>query len=275
MFTNRFFDVSIFSSPFSYIEFALRKIRRRREKKPLVEQKLQTRIHGVQWNFTPNHMARPFHCNTGTVAKMEKNNSPEEDLTKDSLSSLPVKCNAVGCIGSNQLETSLCTANNCAKFVHKECHDGLLNRHNITPLTDPLTFKPLFVCSKTCYNKVKKTILQQPNSRIPWDKDGQDGPDDPNHSLRILLDWILKSNYCTFCRGMEAKGLRKIDYGKSLSLQMKDAGCRVPRLADAVAKKIQDLGMKFVQANDWANNTGQGVCEQDGQETFENLVRQK
>ena len=39
-------------------------------------------------------------------------------------------------------------------------------------------------------------------------------------------------------------------------------------------KKNQKLETKFVQAHDWANNTGQDVREQDGQETFENLVHQ-
>ena len=39
-------------------------------------------------------------------------------------------------------------------------------------------------------------------------------------------------------------------------------------------KKIQELETKFDQAHDWANNTGQGVKEQDGQETFENMIRQ-
>ena len=173
---------------------------------------------------------------------MENNNSPEEDLTKDSLSSLPAKCDAIGCIGSNQSETSLCNANNCAKFMQKKCHDRLLNCYHITPLTNPLTSKALFVCSKTYYNKVNKTILQQPNSRIPWDKDGQDGHDNPNHSLRILLDWILKEGtYREFCGGTEAKGLRKIDYGKSLSLQIKDAGCRVPKSADAVVRTCNKI----------------------------------
>ena len=37
----------------------------------------------------------------------------------------------------------------------------------------------------------------------------------------------------------------------------------------------KELETKFVQAHDWANNTGQGVREQDGQETFENLICQR
>ena len=216
-----------------------------------------------------------LHVFEKKACKMENTDTPEEDLTQDSLTK-PAKCDAVGCIGNNQAQWSLCHAKSCSKFVHHECYKRLLNRHNIAALTDPLTSNTLLVCSKTCYNRVNKTFSQQPTSRIPWDKDGREGPDDPNHSLRILLDWLLKEgNYRKFRGGTETKGMRKIDYGKSLSLQMRDAGCRVPRSADAVVKKIQELETKFVQAHDWANNTGQGVREQDGQETFENLVLQR
>ena len=47
------------------------------------------------------------------------------------------------------------------------------------------------------------------------------------------------------------------------------------KFPDAIIKKIQELKTKFVQAHNWANNTGQGVREQDGEETFENLVCQR
>ena len=73
-------------------------------------------------------------------------------------------------------------------------------------------------------------------------------------SQPILLDWLLREgNYHKFRGGMDAKGMRKIDYGKSLSLQMKDAGCCVHQSANSVVKKIQELETKFVQAHDWAN----------------------
>ena len=55
---------------------------------------------------------------------------------------------------------------------------------------------------------------------------------------------------------------------------MRDAGCRVAHSADTIIKKIQELETKFVQQHDWANNTGQGVKEQDCEQTFENLFKQ-
>ena len=116
---------------------------------------------------------------------MNNNNNATllQEVAKDSLSFMPAKCDAVGCIGSTDSETILCNANNCGKVVHKECHNCLLNCHCVEPLIDPLTSNALFACSKTCYNRINKTIIQQPSTQIPWDKDGRNGPDDPKHYL--------------------------------------------------------------------------------------------
>ena len=56
---------------------------------------------------------------------------------------------------------------------------------------------------------------------------------------------------------------------------MKEAGCRYERSAEAVLKKIQDMEGKFIKAHDWANNTGVGVMESEGKETFEDCVRKR
>ena len=126
---------------------------------------------------------RPLHCSK-KLSKIDDIKAPNEDLTQDSVVSNPAKCDAAGCIGDNQFaHWSSCHTNKCLKFIHKECHDRMLDRYPIEPIADPLTSKTLFVCSKTCYNKVFKTIIQQPTSQIPWDKDGQQGPDNPDNSL--------------------------------------------------------------------------------------------
>ena len=199
-----------------------------------------------------------------------------KDIMENAELAINGKCDAVGCTGTQVDALKRWRGSNCTKQAHKSCYQRLLERYNVEPLVDPANGETIIVCSKTCYNKVQKTIVQQPSNRIPWDKDGKDGPNDTNNLLRILLDWLLQEgNYRKFCGGTESKGMRKIDYGKSLSLRMRDAGCRVARSADAVVKKIQELETKFVQAHDWANNTGQGVKEQDGEQTYENLVKQR
>ena len=185
-----------------------------------------------------------------------------------------VKCGARGCVGST-VKLVDCYAPDCSKQVHITCYERLVVlKYKVDELIDPANNKKLFICSKTCYNKVEKAIVNQP-SRIPWEKDGRNGPTDPNTSLKILLDWLLvEGNYMQF-RGCKNNGTRKQTYGQQIADKIKDAGCRIERSADAVVKKIQEIEGRFIKAHDWVNNTGQGVKENESAETFEGLVRQR
>ena len=50
------------------------------------------------------------------------------------------------------------------------------------------------------------------NTRIPWNRDGKNGPQDPNHSKVILIDWITTPrNYEKNC-GTGNNGLKKIQF---------------------------------------------------------------
>ena len=182
------------------------------------------------------------------------------------------KCGAVGCPIPSEVVLP-CFAEGCDKVVHHECyHRAVVKRFSVEPLLDPVTHLDLVVCSKTCHNKVERAIIHQP-TRLPWDKDGKNGPDDPLNSMNILMEWLTEEgNYSRF-RGKDNRGTRKLAYGIQLSNKMKSAGCRVHRSPEAVVKQIQEIEKKFIKANDWANNTGQGVKERDGQATFEDLVR--
>mgnify|MGYP005851490981 CR=1 FL=1 len=185
------------------------------------------------------------------------------------------KCNAVGCTRPTNEPTVTCYERDCVKKVHQSCFTkSVVLKYNVPKLQDPISGASIFVCGKTCYNKVQKVLVSTP-SRLPWDKDGNGGTTDPKNSLRILLDWLLEEgNYNRF-RGHDNHGTRKMTYGQILSSRMKEAGCRVERSAEAVVKKIQEIEGKFIRAHDWVNNTGQGVKERDGMETFEGLVRQR
>ena len=177
-----------------------------------------SRQANTEWNFTPHDPLQQQHVVACSQKQSLQNGKHGEDLIQNSLTK-PAKCDAAECICNNQAQWSLCHAKNCRKLVHHECYDWLLNCHNVAALIDLLTSNTLLVCSKTCYNRVNKMFSQQPTSRISWDKDRQEGPDDSNHSLQILLDWLLKEgNYQKFHGGTKTKCMRKIDYGKSLSL---------------------------------------------------------
>ena len=165
----------------------------------------------------------------------------------------PVKCGAVSC-PMPQAILLTCSGPGCAKNVHAACYQrAILDKFKVDKLVDPVRKCLLYVCSKTCYNKVEKTIVNQPN-RIPWDKDGKNGPEDPINSLSILLQWMLtEGNYNRF-RGHDNGGKRKVSFGVQLSLLMKEKGCRVECSGEAVLKKIQEIESKFIKAHDWVNN---------------------
>mgnify|MGYP005861582479 CR=1 FL=1 len=152
----------------------------------------------------------------------------------------PIKCGAVGCKLPNS-DIVTCNNEGCTKKVHMSCYKrAVLERHGADPLIDPVKECGLIVCSKTCYNKVEKAIVNQP-TRLPWDKDGKYGPDDPNNSMNILLNWLLEEgNYSRF-RGKDNGGKRKLAYGLQLSQKFSSAGCRVARSAEAVVKQIQEI----------------------------------
>ena len=186
----------------------------------------------------------------------------------------PIKCGAIGCRMPKAILQD-CAGAGCTKRVHEECYErAILMKFKVDKLMDPHKKCTLYVCSKTCYNKVEKNIVLQP-ARIPWDKDGRNGPDDPINSQSILMQWMLtEGNYNRF-RGHDNGGKRKLAFGVELSERMQAQGCRAERSGEAVVKKIQEIESKFIKAHDWVNNTGQGVKERDGMETFEGCVRQR
>ena len=187
----------------------------------------------------------------------------------------PMKCQVPGCPKRDAFERT-CSNPTCKKKLHLDCYTSLVvEKHKVEPLADPINDVPLYACSKTCYNKVNKLFMDQPTTKVPWNKDGKNGHEDPNHSEKIILDWLVKEgNYIAF-RGKDNKGTRKQDYAKHISSLIKDAGCRVDRTPAAVLSKINGYQDSFRRANDWANNTGQGVLETDGRSSFEEAIKKR
>lgn len=198
-----------------------------------------------------------------------------------SLSTTPsvvtIKCGFKPCKNASSGEKPFpCDGDGCDKIIHKACYDTLLAKFKVKELIDPANSdNKYYCCSKGCYNQIVKNICSGP-SRLAWEKDGQHGPSDPNCSMKILLDWLLvEGNYSSFRGDSTNSGLRKASYANKISQMIKDAHCRVDRTPDAVIAKIRDIESKFTKAHDWVNNTGQGVKETDGVETFESAVRQR
>ena len=168
-----------------------------------------------------------------------------------------------------------CIVEDCAKKVHVGCYESLvLSKHQVPHLVDPTNGQKVCVCSKTCYSKTKKAMIDQP-SCVPWNRDGKSGPNDSTTSEKVLLDWLLTEGNYNRCRGKNNNGTSKVKYCQEISRRIEQAECRVKRSAEQVQQKISHLETKFTEAHDWASNTGQGVLERDGQASFDDAVRQR
>ena len=111
--------------------------------------------------------------------------------------------------------------------------------------------------------------------RMPWNKDGKLGPHDPNHSERVLIDWLTTpGNYSKF-RGSNNRGTRKRQYALQIANKIKAAGVRRVRTEKDVLNKIQYVENAFRSAHDFANTeTGAGLEEHD-KGSFDDAVTKK
>jgi hypothetical protein len=100
--------------------------------------------------------------------------------------------------------------------------------------------------------------------RLGWDQDGMRGPDDPNTSMRILLDWLLTETNYRYYRGNHPLGLTKLQQSQMIADRIVEAGCRAERTAKQVKSKIEYMESRFRKALAWSTTeTGQGLREKD------------
>ena len=112
------------------------------------------------------------------------------------------------------------------------------------------------------------------NSRIPWNRDGKNGPQDPNHSEAILIDWITTPGNYDRYRGTGNNGLKKIQFAAMIAAKIKDAGVRKSRTPKDVQNKIEYVEKCFRCAHDWSHTeTGAGLRENDSGTYEEALLR--
>ena len=121
--------------------------------------------------------------------------------------------------------------------------------------------------------KQGKSREDDANTNIPWDKDGKNGPSDPQSSMAILLDWMTTLGNYAKLKGDNANGATKIRIVGQISQKINAAGVRKERTTKSVLSKIDHLIRTYKKASDWANQTGAGVLEDQGEEPFKHAVR--
>jgi hypothetical protein len=183
------------------------------------------------------------------------------------------KCQVRGCKLRGCTEFKTCANEGCAKRVHMICYQGaiLMNKNG-----DDLPPLPEFqvACSKGCYKTVMKAGAE--SNRVPWDKDGKKGQDDPHTSMKILVDWMTtEGNYSRY-RGKGNNGVTKLQFATQSAEKMARETMSTERNAKQVMDKISWIEDSFRSAHEFATSqTGAGIQERDGEATFQDAVRRK
>ena len=157
---------------------------------------------------------------------------------------------------------------------HVQCYlikilNGSVQRNHFVSGVKPSDDLGKIACSVKCHRKCHQRFFVDIQARnVSWNKDGKNGPNDPNNSEAILLKWLTEpGNYAKF-RSPPA-GKSKQAFCESIARKLKDAEVVKDRDAAAVKSKIENIEAMFKACHDWANETGQGVLERDAAIAFE------
>jgi len=129
---------------------------------------------------------------------------------------LPVKCEVRTCKLVLPLKYKCCNPT-CKKAVHMGCFERIVliqkDKDPMPPLPDSKV-----ACTKACYAVVAK--VDAIDNRGTWCSDGLEGPQDPNHSMKFLLDWWCTPGAFDKYAGKNNEGVKKLtvceDIAKSI-----------------------------------------------------------
>jgi hypothetical protein len=129
---------------------------------------------------------------------------------------------------------------------------------------------------KTCLLPVFN-LLSNINLRRPWDTDTPTR-DYSNSSEAMLVDWLLvHGNYARWKGNSNGVSKREIqqEIGDIINRKGKEMGIQRCRTADQVGSKIAWCELKFRETKQWIENTGQGILEEIGEDSFESKVEKE
>jgi hypothetical protein len=175
------------------------------------------------------------------------------------------KCCCRGCSKTDEVPLP-CQGPGCRRYFHLSCFKEKYHSLHFNNLEEGQ-----IVCKKKCGEKLEAVGVVRCN----WKNDGADGPNDPQTSERILLDWLLvPGNYSLKWKGKDNKGENKTKVAKKIAALMNDANVKVARDEKQVQNKIKYLEKAFKKANDWTTTvTGAGLQENDKGSFDDSLLR--
>ncbi len=99
----------------------------------------------------------------------------------------------------------------------------VLQHNGLSAIID-FTGKEVAVCTKKCYNSLALQFAGK--GCIVWEKDGKEGPNDPNCSLNILLNWLTTEGNFDRFRGNN-KGEKKLKICNKVVALLQEKGVHV------------------------------------------------
>lgn len=198
---------------------------------------------------------------------------------------MPGDCRIRGCKAPVGLAPAFCYNERCEHSIHFTCFKAkIIDKYNLQFLPDPEIMEDgpsqyVVACTKACYDKVLRRIEElkkrkEDGASLLWDKDGREGPDDPNNSLNALIKWLaVPGNYSNY-RGGEAN-IKKTHYQEEIARKINASGVLSKRTAKQVGSKIAHVEKQWKEAHDWTfTETGAGLKENDPG-TFKDSILRK
>ena len=113
---------------------------------------------------------------------------------------------------------------------------------------------------------------QKNNTRPLWTNAGPKGKDDLNHSMKHLIDQLTTGDNWIKYKGKNNNGKSKSQFAKEIASFINSTGVKETRTAEQVRVKIDAIEKAYKIADNFVNNTGVGLKEDDP-DNFEDVVR--
>ena len=130
-----------------------------------------------------------------------------------------VKCEVRTCKLVLPLKHKCCNPT-CKKVVHMGCHERIVLVQKDKEPRPPLPDNQV-ACTKACYTVVAK--VDAIDNRGAWCLDGNGGPQDPNHSMKLLLDWWCTPGQHDKCAGKNNEGVKKMTVCEDIAKRIRNS----------------------------------------------------
>jgi hypothetical protein len=186
-------------------------------------------------------------------------------------------CWVKNCPLGHQKELILCFIPRCKREIHWQCYVHIVLKGQRKGSEQKEHFWPGNLDVATCarphlvkaVSLVKRVTVDENLGRL---EDDLKGPDDPNNSESMLLDWLTThGNYETY-RGGHG-GLTKLQVCAKIANMINLKGVKKERTAEHIYKKIIRFEKIYRKTLDWTNCTGQGVKEPDPQSYEDTVIK--